>query len=176
MKDINLYYSTLRFARTNEVCTVSNGTLSNSRIVNCNRSPNAIIVLEQDMHISLIECMTNFEKKIHKYADDNPRDWDAILFVRIDKVDCRAEKVLLKVGARHRNGWHTAGRILRERSALQMHTHSIGESMGVNYNGCGPSLSVVYKGGDIKDPCKSGFGKDFLTPDNVSSKWEGRML
>lgn len=124
------------------------------------------------MHISLIECMTNFVKKIHKYADDNPRDWDSILFVRIDKVDCASEKVQLKVGARHRSGWHAAGRILRERSALQMQIHSIGDSMGVNYNGCGPSSTVVYNGGDIKEPCKSGFGKDFLTPDNVSSNWE----
>ncbi|GAX29175.1 hypothetical protein FisN_28Lh004 [Fistulifera solaris] len=170
VEDINLYYTTLRFARTNEVCTVSNGTLSNSRIVNCNRSPGAIIIVEQDMHISLVSCLADFEHKIYRYADENPREWDAILFVRIDKMDSRAEKVLLKIGARHRNGWHSAGRILRERCALQMYIHTIGESMGVNYNGCGPSLSVVYKGGDLKDPCKSGFGKDLLAPDNVVSK------
>lgn len=128
------------------------------------------------MHISLIQCMTSFEKRVHQYADDHPREWDSILFVRIDQIDCRAEKVQLKVGARHRNGWHTAGRIHRERSALQMYNHSIGDTLGVNYNGCGPSLSVVYNGGDIKESCKKGFGKDFLTPDNVASKWEASRL
>jgi small-conductance mechanosensitive channel len=43
VEDLGLYSTTVRLAATNEVATYSNGSLANSRIINANRSPQAVV-------------------------------------------------------------------------------------------------------------------------------------
>lgn len=45
VEDCNLFTTTLRLARTNEISYLNNGTLSNSKIVNHGRSNNALVNL-----------------------------------------------------------------------------------------------------------------------------------
>lgn len=89
VEDISLATTTLRYARTNEVSTVNNWSISGSRIVNCNRSPNAIISLELMMHISVLERekLAEFRESLELYVRDNPRVWDSLAFCRHDNID-----------------------------------------------------------------------------------------
>ena len=45
VEDCNLFTTTLRLARTNEICTVNNGAIANSRIVNHGRSHDALVTI-----------------------------------------------------------------------------------------------------------------------------------
>lgn len=89
VEDINLTTTTLRFARTNEMCSMPNWAISGSRIINCNRSPNAVVVLEMQTHISIFEKdkLTKFRDTLQKYIADNPRIWDSMAFVRPEVID-----------------------------------------------------------------------------------------
>ena len=59
-EDIGLSNMTLRYTRTNEVCTVNNASLTNFRIVNFERSPKAIlnihIVCQTGRHYCCVCC------------------------------------------------------------------------------------------------------------------------
>jgi Mechanosensitive ion channel len=54
VEDINLSTTTLRFARTNEVSTVNSYAIAGSKIINCNRSPGALVVFNIILHVSYI--------------------------------------------------------------------------------------------------------------------------
>jgi hypothetical protein len=87
--------TTLRHARTNEVSTVNNWAISASRIVNCNRSPNATIFLEWILTYKVFENnnLEKFINELKEYVHDNPRVWDSLAFCRHDKIDADNEMV-----------------------------------------------------------------------------------
>jgi Mechanosensitive ion channel len=93
--DITLTTTTLRFARTNEVSTVNNWAIADQRIVNCNRSPNAIVFFEVMLHIRIMEGdnLEKFVNRLKEYVHDNPRIWDSLAFCRHDRIDGDNEQV-----------------------------------------------------------------------------------
>jgi hypothetical protein len=136
--------------------------------VNCNRSPGAIISLELLMHISLLDGdnLEVFVQSLRNYVDDNPRDWNCVLFHRIVKVVCGMEQVVLRLELRHRNGWQTAARIMQDNGNLQKFLHQVGERMGVN-NVPTPNTSLIYSAGSLKNGSVQDYTKNLMTPSNI---------
>lgn len=168
-----MYSTTLRYGQTNEVATVSNGTIAGSRIVNCNRSPNAVVVFDLMLHICLLqdENAATFVAAIEKYIAQHPRIWDCMVLFRFDRFDADMEQVYCRVGVRHRNSWQDAARILRDNGELQKFIYQLGETMDVNFDSP-PARRLVYSGGTL---LKSGqvsedgpnFKSKLLQPKNI---------
>lgn len=95
VEDINLSTTTLRFARTNEVSTMNNWAIAGSKIINCNRSPGALVVLNMVLHVSIFEKTTleEFQAELQQYIVTHPRIWDSLVFCRHDNIDADLEQV-----------------------------------------------------------------------------------
>jgi small-conductance mechanosensitive channel len=95
VEDINLSTTTLRFARTNEVSTVNNWAIAGSKIINCNRSPGALVVLNIVLHVSIFQKNTLdlLQAELQQYVVTHPRIWDSLLFCRHDSIDADLEQV-----------------------------------------------------------------------------------
>lgn len=150
--DINLWVTTLRFARTNEVSTINNSAIAASRIVNFNRSPNALIQFGFVTNISSLEGtrLEEFCAALERYVKDHPRTWEALAFVRFDEVDCDWEKIYMRLAFRHRNSWQDATRVLQSKGQLQRFAFELGKQMGINFN-TAPQANVVYQGGEYNN-------------------------
>jgi hypothetical protein len=166
--DLNLYSTTLRYAQSNEVATVSNGTISGSRIVNCNRSPNAVVVFDLLLHICLIEedKAQVYVSAIEQFIRDHPRIWECVVFFRYDKFDADNEQAFCRIAVRHRNSWQDAGRILRDKGELQKFIYQLGKSMAVNFDSP-PARRLIYTGGTLKSGQVETYKRGLLTPTNI---------
>jgi hypothetical protein len=158
----------LRYAQTNEVATVSNGTISGSRIVNCNRSVNAVVVFDLLLHICLIEegKSATFVSAIEQFIQEHPRIWECLVLFRYDKFDADNEQVFCRIAVRHRNSWQDAGRILRDKGELQKFIYQVGKSMGVNFDSP-PARRLIYTGGTLKSGQVESYKRNLLTPKNI---------
>jgi hypothetical protein len=170
VEDIHLFSTTLRFALTNEVATVNNGSIAGSRIYNLNRSPNAVCILELVMHICLIhnDQAIVFKIAIEKYISDNPRVWEALVNFRYNTFDADNEQVRVLLQARHRNSWQDATRVLRDFGEFKRFVHMLGETMGVNFDSP-PSRRLIYQGGTLKTGAVEDFKRNLLLPENIEN-------
>jgi hypothetical protein len=159
-KDINLNSTTLRFASTNEVATVSNGSIATFRIINCQRSVSAVVAVNCTFHAQVIEGdrVEEFQAAVQNYIDEHPRSWDSLVFFRFESFDADYEKVICRLAIRHRNTWQDGGRILRDRGDLLRFLHKLGEQLGINFDSP-PTRRLVYEAGTLKDGHVSEFKK-----------------
>jgi len=162
--------TTLRFAKTNEVSTVSNSSITTSRIVNCNRSPNAIVVLDVPLHIRCLEegKLNAFQKAIKRFISEHPRAWDKLLFVRRDEINPDEETVRCTIAVVHRNSWQEAGRILVQRGILLRFLHQAAVELEIEYS-TPPIRRVLYSGGALEVGYPEKYKTDMYRPKNVRS-------
>ena len=152
VEGINVTTTTLRYSKTNEVSTVFNWTIADYRIINCNRSPLAVVVLGLEMHTSILDDnnLEQFQQGLKQYVLDQPRIWDSLAYCRHDMIDPDAESVMFKMAFRHRQSWQEASRIKLDRAALVRYIHETADKLGVNHET--PALQqIVYKGGSLND-------------------------
>jgi small-conductance mechanosensitive channel len=96
--DITLFSTTLRFGASNEVATISNGSIASSRITNCARSANAMVILILKLHIHLHDeqNLEKFKAALENYVADNPRLWELMAFFRCEEIDTDGEFVVYR--------------------------------------------------------------------------------
>ena len=138
VEDISLFSTTIRYAKTNEVSTVNNYSISLSRIVNCNRSANAIVMLEMKFSISILEDdkLKTFRDALEKYIGENPRIWDSLVYCRHDffHPDVTEAYVFFTIAFKHRQSWQSAGRINLHRADLLRYIYELGQKLEIQYN------------------------------------------
>jgi hypothetical protein len=147
---------------------VSNGTISGSRIVNCNRSPNAVVVFDLMLHICVIEDdkAQVYVSAIEQFIHDHPRIWECVVFFRYDKFDADNEQAFCRIAVRHRNSWQDAGRILRDKGELVKFIYQLGKSMAVNFDSP-PARRLIYTGGTLRSGQVEKYKRGLLTPTNI---------
>jgi hypothetical protein len=147
---------------------VSNGTISGSRIVNCNRSPNAVVVFDLMLHICIIEEDKSqiYVSAIEQFVQEHPRIWEVVVFFRYDRFDADNEQAFCRIAVRHRNSWQDSGRILRDKGELQKFIYQLGKSMGVIFESP-PARRLIYTGGTLRSGQVEKYKKNLLTPANI---------
>lgn len=157
---------TLRYARTNEICTVNNWSLASMRIINLSRSVNAKVHFVFVAHISILDDdkLEDFRREIKQYVEERPRVWAGIVHIRHDDFDVDKERVDIKMALRHRNAWHDSGRIKRDRSNVYRLLYNLGKKLGVHFE-TPAEKRVVYQGGSLK----CGGSDEFNARDMVKS-------
>ena len=92
VEDVSLWKTTLRFAATNEVSTVNNGSIAGSRIINFARSQKALVTLNLMFRSEATsQQISLFRAAVEKYVEDNPRVWSSMVAFFIVKIDPDAE-------------------------------------------------------------------------------------
>ena len=171
VEDITLATTTLRYARTNEVCTVNNWSISSTRIVNLARSSHAKVHFQFKAHISILEGtkLIDFKREINKYVEERPRVWRGIAHIRHDGFDADADRVDIAMALRHQNAWQDAGRIKRDRSDVFRFLYDLGKKLDIHFEGP-VDKQLVYQGGTLKEGGSDGLSmKDMLKSSNILS-------
>jgi len=143
VEDIGIYSSTLRFGPTNEVATVDNGSIARARIVNYNRSPNALVTLKLRFCLAPPEQIVVFREAIESFVEDQPRQWNQIMFFRCDNIDKDLMVMEYTLRVRHTKAWQDAASIQMNRSELFEFCFELGEKLGINFDPPIRSLRVT---------------------------------
>ena len=78
-----------RYAGTNAVATINNGSVANMRIICGSRSPNAAVWFQFAYRPNLLQQnnMGKIKAALEQYARDNPRDWYSFgAYFRVDEL------------------------------------------------------------------------------------------
>jgi hypothetical protein len=87
------------------VATISNGSITNLRIVNRNRAPNAFVWFQLHFHISILEDdrIETMKRHLDKYAKDIPREWHNVVYCHVNEYKVEREKAVITMGFKHRS-------------------------------------------------------------------------
>eukprot|EP00980_Cylindrotheca_fusiformis_P002337 scaffold543_cov119-Cylindrotheca_fusiformis.AAC.4 len=163
VEDISLFSTTIRFAGSNEVASVSNGSIATSRITNCARSKNAMIYLPLTMHISMHDGLNveKFKDGLQHFVNDNPEAFDGLAFFALNTLNPNLESVIYDLCVRSRHSWQEAGRVLEDRGRLFQYSMELAKEMNVYYD-APATQQVLYYGGELKDGGVKDYKKNLL--------------
>jgi small-conductance mechanosensitive channel len=152
VEDITLFHTTIRYAGTNEVATINNGSVANMRIINGARSPNAAVWFQFSYRPNLMEDgnMDKIKAALENYAKENPRDWHSYGYFRVDEVHPETERLVVTIGMNHRPPWQDLVRILEAKAKIMTWTMEYSRQLGVLYDEL-PKRDIMYYGGSLKE-------------------------
>lgn len=132
--DINLWCTTLRYSATNEIAIVSNGILSTLRIVNCNRSPNAMFNISLNFELDNVDNgkIELFRQGLAEHLRGQPRIYEGLVSFRCDSIDTKLKVAQYSIRIRHRRSWQDAVVVLRDRGEIIAFCIKLGNDLGIN--------------------------------------------
>ena len=154
--DITLSSTTLRFSKSNEVAQVSNYAISQSKIVNCARSPSAVIFFKLKVSRNILEGdnLNILREELQTYVRDRPRIWESLLFIRQDyiegvsveagspwaspSIENETPFVILSVCFKHRMSWQATPRVTITRGELFAYIFGVCKRLGVHHDDMTP--------------------------------------
>lgn len=124
----------VRLASTNEVATYSNGSLANSRVINANRSPQAIVAIYLKFGVGVsYEKIRLCRKTIQKYVKSRPREWLSLQSFRANNVEQDQGYVQYKLMLQHREAWQNLNAILNSKADLTSFALEVSKQLGMRY-------------------------------------------
>lgn len=152
IEDMSLFSTTVRLARTNEVASISNASIAQLRIVNGNRSPDAIVVLHLSYKLALIDDhkLSSLRSCVASYIKQYPNEWSKIIYCRVKDIDYAAEKVEVSLSIQSRHAWQDLGRIAKNKALLKTAIYEFGRDTKLIYEEL-PHRKLVFNAGVLKD-------------------------
>ena len=141
VRDINLFTTTVIYAYTNEVATLSNGSIANSRVINGARSLPAIIYVTLRFGVDTgFEKLEIFREALSQYVDKRPREWTKLL--RITNLNVQADQGFVEymVVLQHVNNWQQLESVTVSRSHAKFFCHEVSKQLDMRYKS--PPLPV----------------------------------
>jgi len=136
VEDCNLFTTTLRLSRTNELSTVNNGAIANTRIVNHGRSMNALVNISLPMRIEVnSEQVQIVQSALQQYIRDNPRVWASLVNFRITKVDPTNELIAYSARVQHVKSWQDLLPVMQAKGDLEKFCAEILFKLDIHYDG-----------------------------------------
>ena len=131
-EDISLSTTTLRFAATNEISTVNNAAISNSRIVNGARSEKAIVTIRIKFDFQATqERISNFRIRVENYLIDRPDIWAGLVHFRNNAVDHDGSYAEYLLRAQHQRPWQESPPIMAHRGELEQFMTDVAVDLGI---------------------------------------------
>lgn len=121
------------------------------RIVNGNRSPNAMVWFRLPFNLSVLEeeKMASLRASLEAYARLHPHKWHSCAYCRADEFHPDKEKVIITIGFQARSSWQDLPRIYMLRSELTAATVEYARRQGINYEEL-PRRVFQYKAGTLR--------------------------
>lgn len=144
VKDINLYHTTFIFGTTNEYATISNGALSNARIINAARSPLACLNFVMKFGLGVpSETIQIFKEELMAYVKALPREWLSFNAFRMICIEADKGFVQYKIVCQHRESWQQIGALLNSLAALQAFAFLRSQELNMAYKA--PMMPIELK-------------------------------
>ena len=141
VRDIDLFTTTVIFAYTNEIATLSNGSIANSRVMNGARSLPAIIYVTLRFGVDTdFEKLEIFKEALAQYVDRRPREWTKLIRITSSNVQADQGFVEYLICLQHVNKWQQLDSIKVSRSQAKFFCHELSKQLGMRYKS--PSLPV----------------------------------
>ena len=108
VESVDLYTTTVRLGTTREYATFTNGSLSNSRILNLKRSekPNVYMYLKFTMNVTQ-EQLDEYRSRIIGFIKDRPREWIKVVGFRCTHVETELQYLKYALIVQHRESWQS---------------------------------------------------------------------
>ena len=134
VEKVTLYYTTVRLGATNEVATISNSSLANSRIVNAARSHKALIYINLKFGIDVPYAKIQlFKETVESFVKARPREWVDCLPIRSTRVEADLGFVEYVVGLQHRDSWQHIVPILESKGKVTSFCLEVQKKLGMRY-------------------------------------------
>ena len=148
VEDINLFTTTLRRARDGSVATVNNASIVKNKIVNCQRSPNAQVLLELKFHTKINEDgnIEKFHAAVEQYVRSNPRSWQKLKALFMTELDLDNEYAIYNLAVIHRLNWQDAVSVSKSKGQLMAFCAKVAIELGFAYDSPVPRRQLFYGG------------------------------
>lgn len=151
VKDVSLYHTTIVYGTTQEYATISNGKLSQSRIINCARSPRAQVNFTLKFGINVSSTtVEEFKQQLMDYVKSKPREWFAFAAFRMTRMEANQGYVEYIALIQHRESWQQIGAVLNSLADAQTFAFEMSKQMGMGYQS--PSLPVDLRTTNVNFP------------------------
>jgi len=135
VEDINLTCTSLRHAVTNKLATLDNGSIASMRIINYNRSPNALI--NMNFKICLSSTTTKkvkaLRQKIEEFIIQRPRSFVSLVYLRCDDLNTEEGWASFHLRVRHRFSWQAGNMVMKDRAEFLWYCKDTCKEIGIHY-------------------------------------------
>lgn len=151
VKDVTLYHTTVIYGTTQEYATYSNGALSGSRIINCARSPQAVLNFCMKFGLNTPHpVIEEFHTELKAYVKSKPREWLAFSAFRLNSIEADLGYVEYKILIQHRDSWQNIAALVTDLADVRQFAVNLSKAKGMTYRS--PPLPVEMKlGGNAED-------------------------
>ena len=134
VESVDLYTTTVRFATTNEVATLANGSLATARIINAARSPKALVYLKLKFGVDVPYAKVQlFRSIVEAFVKARPREWLSLSGFRASKVEADLGYIEYVISCQHREGWQTVVPILQSKADLFSYCLEVQKQLNMRY-------------------------------------------
>lgn len=135
VENISLTTTTLRYASTNELATVNNASIANSRVVNFKRSSKAMVTLNIRFDVDVNQHqLDEFANAMEAYFENRPREWIGLIHKRANGVDSNAGYINYLYRAQHVKSWQELGAIMISKGEWERHADKVATDMGIVFD------------------------------------------
>jgi hypothetical protein len=134
VEDVSLYYTTVRLGATNEVATIANSSLANSRIVNAARSHRAFVYITLKFGIDVPYTKIQvFKTTVESFVKARPREWLNCSSIRSNRVEADLGFIEYVISLQHRDSWQHIGSILESKAAVMSFCLEVQKQLDMRY-------------------------------------------
>jgi len=134
VEDVSLYYTTVRLGATNEVATIANSALANSRIVNAARSRKALvyITLKFGLNVPYTKIQV-FTTTVESFIKARPREWLNWSSIRATRVEADLGFIEYVIALQHRDSWQHVDGILESKASVMSFCLEVQKQLDMRY-------------------------------------------
>ncbi|CAB9515705.1 Mechanosensitive ion channel protein [Seminavis robusta] len=149
VENVTLFETIATWTPTKERCSLSNGSLANSRIINAARSPQAQfhIFLKFPIDTSYERTIV-FKNAIEEYMKSRPREWLALNGFRAFRIAADLGYVEYAIVIQHRESWQEVGQILDSKANLSSYCNEVAKQLNMHYRAPPLPVDLRYITGD----------------------------
>jgi hypothetical protein len=132
--DITLFTTTVIYVYTNEVATLSNGSIANSRVMNGARSLPACLYISLKFGVNTSsEKLEMFREALSLYMNARPREWVKLIRISSSHIQANLGYVEYMAVLQHVNNWQALNSLFESRSQAKYFCHELSRQLDIRY-------------------------------------------
>eukprot|EP00550_Attheya_septentrionalis_P002041 CAMPEP_0198290392 /NCGR_PEP_ID=MMETSP1449-20131203/8286_1 /TAXON_ID=420275 /ORGANISM="Attheya septentrionalis, Strain CCMP2084" /LENGTH=1212 /DNA_ID=CAMNT_0043988897 /DNA_START=249 /DNA_END=3887 /DNA_ORIENTATION=- len=142
VEKVTLFTTTVRLAATNEVATLANGSLADSRIINGARSPKATVYIHVKFSVDIpYEHVKLFRSAVEVFVKARPREWVSLNAMRAIRVETDLGFIEYSISLTHRSSFQDMGAILQSKADATSYCLELSKKLNMKFTA--PAMPVT---------------------------------
>lgn len=146
VENVTLFETTAIWGPTNERCSLSNGSIANSRIINGARSPNPQFFIKLKIPINTpYDKVLILKSAVEEYMKARPREWLSLNGFRADRIQTNEGWIEYVIVVMHRSSWQEIGMILDSKANMSSYCQEVAKQLGMHYTAPPLPVDLTYR-------------------------------